>query len=261
MRRSRPLVDASCSSADAPGKSKVGRRPGEGGTGLLRLPRRQAGLGVALAGALLFACSPAQASTVGTESIIQYKAGPREVNHLTITSSGGTVSIRDSAPITSAPGCRRPNRADRRFVTCGWSWLDHCTVEIDLGDRNDTATITMREPSNPDLGAPCPEVADGPGDDVVNGPPTGSVFQPLTINAGPGNDLYRRVQGVAGTGAGNDVIYGTAGYDNLRGGVGNDRLYGEGGNDILFGGSGVDRLYGGPGTDRLDGVVGDFKRG
>jgi serralysin len=224
----------------------------------------QAGVCLTAALVLSFACSTAQAATVNTDlGIIQYRAAPGEVNHLTVTSSGGHVLIQDSVVIRQNSDCRHPTPAQRRVVRCAWNWIDHCSVEIDLGDRNDTAAIAMRTPSDPELGAPCPEVADGPGNDAVSGPrsSTGGVFRPLTIKAGPGKDVYRRVQGVAGTGAGNDAIYGTAAYDNLRGGLGNDRIYGEGGNDILFGGAGIDLLYGGPGLDRLDGRMRDFVRG
>jgi hypothetical protein len=60
-------------------------------------------------------------------------------------------------------------------------------------------------------------------------------------------------------GAGNDVVFGSAGIDIIFGGADNDLIYGKDGNDVLLGGSGMDMLYGGNGNDVLDGGVGfDF---
>ena len=52
-------------------------------------------------------------------------------------------------------------------------------------------------------------------------------------------------------GAGDDVLYGSAGDDSLDGGTGSDELWGGPGDDSLDGGAGSDRLWSGPGFDTI----------
>jgi hypothetical protein len=95
------------------------------------------------------------------------------------------------------------------------------------------------------------EVNSGDGDDLVTAAPT--VLVPLTVRAGPGNDVA--VGGHAADkmigGIGDDRLLGGAREDALYGGPGADVLRGGFGNDLLIGGPGPDELYGGPGTNQL----------
>ncbi|MGK7890728.1 MAG: calcium-binding protein, partial [Leptolyngbyaceae cyanobacterium] len=56
------------------------------------------------------------------------------------------------------------------------------------------------------------------------------------------------------TGAGNDLILGTAGANLIDSGAGDDEIEGGAGNDILIGGAGVDILLGEAGNDVLNGT-------
>ncbi|NEZ54989.1 calcium-binding protein, partial [Adonisia turfae] len=77
------------------------------------------------------------------------------------------------------------------------------------------------------------------------------------VYTGAGNDI---ITGTAGanyihTGAGNDSVFAGAGNDTVVGGLGNDVLRGEAGNDYLLGDRGNDILVGGLGNDRLNGTT------
>lgn len=73
-----------------------------------------------------------------------------------------------------------------------------------------------------------------------------SVFQPILVLAGNGNDS------VVG-GRGNDRFYGENGTDKLVGNLGHDFLHGGNDSDYLYGLSGSDTLVGGFGRDYCDG--------
>jgi Ca2+-binding RTX toxin-like protein len=60
-------------------------------------------------------------------------------------------------------------------------------------------------------------------------------------------DTFSSIEGLAGSGIGND---------RLRGNAGANEIHGNGGNDILEGGAGNDRINGGEGTDTLTGGAG-----
>jgi Ca2+-binding RTX toxin-like protein len=62
---------------------------------------------------------------------------------------------------------------------------------------------------------------------------------------GTGNDLSNDIRG----GAGDDTLYGGAGYDYLAGNDGSDTLYGGSEGDVLNGGAGADHMEGGTGDD------------
>lgn len=89
-------------------------------------------------------------------------------------------------------------------------------------------------------------------------------------NTGMGIDTLRGIENVV-SGAGDDIIHGSAVGNSLKAGAGNDRvhgregndaIYGQAGNDILTGGSGNDALDGGSGNDTLQGDGGkDYLRG
>jgi uncharacterized secreted protein with C-terminal beta-propeller domain len=102
-------------------------------------------------------------------------------------------------------------------------------------------------------------ISSGDGSDTVTVDEShGSIFVPITVSAGSGDDEVT-------TGSGRDSIDGGAGQDSLSGGAGNDRLRGgddanrlEGGAgaDDLRGGSDDDTIWGGDGDDRVLGLAG-----
>jgi Ca2+-binding RTX toxin-like protein len=113
----------------------------------------------------------------------------------------------------------------------------------------------------------------GDGDDVLV---LDDQFSPFPGTAGPrirgieeiygngGNDVIDLTSSVYSYGdvlldggAGDDVLWSSAGHDTLLGGDGNDNLYGGAGDDALFGGTGNDTLDGGPGADAMTGGTGN----
>ena len=87
-----------------------------------------------------------------------------------------------------------------------------------------------------------------------------------TILAGGGNDFVDLTSrafaygdiAVEG-GAGNDIIWSSAGNDVLRGGAGNDRIHAGAGDDLVSGDGGNDELNGGLGNDVVEGESGNDK--
>ncbi len=65
---------------------------------------------------------------------------------------------------------------------------------------------------------------------------------------------WGKAYATVGSGAGNDIIYGSPFDDDLGGGDGSDRIYGGAGNDRITGGLGRDYLYGGAGNDQIRGL-------
>ncbi|MEM9216664.1 MAG: calcium-binding protein, partial [Cyanobacteria bacterium P01_F01_bin.150] len=80
----------------------------------------------------------------------------------------------------------------------------------------------------------------GAGDDIITGTADANV-----INTGAGNDSIN-------AGAGDDFVRGGDGNDTINGQNGNDRLLGGNGNDVIDGGLGLDEMDGGAGIDTLD---------
>src|SRR3954453_19317496 len=158
--------------------------------------------------ALAFCAAPATASA-GTAKLVfqpgdertpdseafEYAAAPGEVNHLTLTASGSSVLVTDTAGVTLGRACTRPVPGDTTRARCtppGGADVEGATAT--LGDGNDTA----RDSS---LGA---AIDGGPGNDDLTG---GS------LTGGPGNDV-------------------PAGASSFKGGPGNDRMTGR--NDEAF---------------------------
>ncbi len=84
------------------------------------------------------------------------------------------------------------------------------------------------------------------------------------VYANAGNDVIDLTSGVYSYGdvtldggAGDDVLWSSAGRDTILGGDGNDNLYAGVGDDVLFGGAGNDTLDGGPGADAMAGGPGN----
>jgi serralysin len=271
------------------------------------------GLALALTGALLTAPTalaqapaapaPAPATLIHEDSALWYKAAAGQSNQLTVSvkdidvdpsefGSDYLITFRDQggmnvdATAGEWDSCRYPAASDHTVVQCTIAAPlgsdDSTTYEVDLGDGDDTATITSDT-------AAIAAVHGGAGDDVLKG--TGQ-------NQFNGNDGDDRIEGGDGLGAdggnGNDTLtgacqyicrggtgddsvtgtgdintlYGDDGHDILRagsdndevyGGRGNDTLYGEDGNDTMYGNSGDDVLHGGKGTDTLSGGPGTDK--
>jgi Ca2+-binding RTX toxin-like protein len=250
-------------------------------------------------GGSLFTASTAQAATASSASIrtyggaLWYSAGAGQVNNLTVTakyvdldpSAYGddvVITFRDKFDITIPTSvCRYPSATDHKVAECTVDADDSDRYGADLGDGNDTATVTGALAS----------VSGGKGNDVIKGDSAAVLFgddgndridgggglygegsfggagnDTMTncdtgCTGGPGNDsLTGKASGQDSNGLfgddGNDVIHGGAGADVVEGGKGDDKLYGGSGNDKISGGSGNDKIYGNSGNDLLHGGTG-----
>ena len=128
---------------------------------------------------------------------------------------------------------------------------------IDLGDQNDSLTVSGVDPGGLQISA-----AGSLGDDQLDASAFTGGF--VLFSGNDGDDVLTGSDGadILLGGAGNDLITGRAGDDSLTGGEGNDILRGNGGSDTLRGEAGVDTLNGGSGADELFGGDGnDFITG
>ncbi|MFG2128427.1 calcium-binding protein [Streptomyces sp. NPDC048751] len=259
-------------------------------------------LALTLGGAVL-AAPAAQAAPAATASLVHYdgelwyKAAPGQTNNLTVSGkvvprgeweADYVLTFRDRYDITLAtPECTYPSPSDHKVAECAvpapLGSDDSDIYDVDLGDRDDTATI-------PADNSAYAAIHGGAGNDVIKGSGASVLYGEagddrldggggvwgLGSFGGPGNDTLTNCRyechGGAGndslTGAadeientlygddGNDTLHGRTGDDVLYGGKGNDKLYGEQGNDVLYGNSGNDVLYGGAGRDTLSGGPG-----
>ncbi|MFF2847371.1 calcium-binding protein [Streptomyces sp. NPDC058001] len=246
------------------------------------------------------AASTATATVVHGDSELWYKAAPGQQNKLTVDEqienrgefeSYYVLTFHDrydiaiDASAATWDECTYPTPGDRTVVRCAVEIPvnsdDSDSYDIDLGDKDDTATL---EPdshawagvyggSGSDVlkGSASAMLHGGGGDDRLDG--GGGPFG-FGSYGGPGNDILTHCgqdcfggpgnDSLTGTGEentlhgddGNDVLHGKGGADVLYGGKGNDKLYGEAGNDTLWGNSGDDVLWGGSGTDKLSGGPG-----
>ncbi|MEI5522080.1 calcium-binding protein [Streptomyces brasiliscabiei] len=226
-------------------------------------------------------------SKSGTNVVVNAAAG--RANNITVSLSGSTVFIQDTADTLSAGvGCTLQVNGS---VACPVN-LGSDTVVVNAGDGNDIITKTgnvrgeLKGESGNDVinGGPSPGsniLNGGTGNDTLNG---GVTFDMLV--GGPGAD---RLSGGGGTtdlvsyldstsgvvvdidnaaddgagGEGDNVltdvefIYGSQFGDTLTGGAAGDILSGFGGNDLLVGGNGNDTLVGGAGSDTHSGGAGN----
>ncbi|MGV2916558.1 calcium-binding protein [Streptomyces alfalfae] len=193
--------------------------------------------------------------------------------------------IAISADAAAYDECVYPEEGDRTSVRCAVKMPENSddsdSYDIDLGDKDDTATLA------PDSQA-WAGIYGGKGDDVIKASASGLLHggegdDRLDGGGGPlgfgpwgdaGNDTLTRCSqdcfggpgndSLTGTGEnntlhgedGDDVLHGKGGADILYGGKGNDKLYGEAGDDTLWGNSGDDALWGGTGADKLSGGPG-----
>lgn len=240
------------------------------------------------------------ASVIHEDGELWYKAAPGQQNKLTVDEEidhrgehdsyyvltfDDRYDITISADAAEWDECVYPKESDRTVVRCAVKIPENSddsdSYDIDLGDKNDTATL------EPDSDA-WAGVYGGKGNDVIKASPSallhgGDGDDRLDGGGGPfgfgpwgdaGNDVLTRCamdcfggpgnDTLSGTGEANtlhgedgaDILHGKGGPDVLRGGKGNDKLYGEAGNDTLWGNSGDDTLWGGTGTDKLSGGPG-----
>jgi Ca2+-binding RTX toxin-like protein len=180
----------------------------------------------------------AAAATVSAENgRITIKAAPGESNKMTFNEGDGSYQITESGgSIEAGPGCTKAPDAQRVGCPAGGTNL----LQADLGDGDDSLTVSAGIASEIDGGAGNDTIVGGFGDDVIRG---GDGDDGLDGNTG--NDSLI-------SGAGNDFLSGGAGDDNVQSGDGNDKLNGNEGNDTLTAGDGNDALTGAEGNDRLE---------
>jgi Ca2+-binding RTX toxin-like protein len=200
------------------------------------------GLGTtaAVVSAVLVAAPAGAAPTTGTAKVtgdtkVEFKAGSRATNGVSISGSGTTIVFDDKVAIKPGKGCEQVGR-DKTKVSCTTT-EDVNRITVVLGDKNDWVSnktaITLRG-----FGSS--------GNDKLTG---GSGADHL--DGGTGNDkLY-------GKGGDEDFLEGKSGNDTLDGGSGDfDEVAGGAGNDVLKGGAGDGDLanY----TDHYDNVRADL---
>ena len=167
---------------------------------------------------------------------ITFSAAAGESNIVGIGVADGIATIHDVAggPQPGA-GCQAQSDGNVRCPAPEGSIL-----QADLGDGDDTLTMSGTLPM---------QVDGGPGNDIISGGPADEVLRGGAgddkLLGGGGNDTLIAA-------AGNDTLTGDAGDDTLQAGDGNDSLDGGGGNDTLTAGAGDDTLAGGDGNDRLE---------
>ncbi|MFE9889051.1 calcium-binding protein [Streptomyces scopuliridis] len=249
------------------------------------------------------AAATGPATLVHDDGALWYKAADGQTNRLKVSvkdidvdpsdfGSDYLITFRDrvdmaiDASASEWDSCVYPTATDRTVVQCTISAPlgsdDSTTYEVDLGDGDDTATITSDSSAIAAIhGGSGDDVLKGTGQNQFNGDDGNDRIDGgngLGANGGNGDDILTGAcQYICRGGAGNDsvtgtgeinALYGDDGNDILRaggdndevyGGQGNDKLYGEEGNDTMYGNSGDDVLYGGAGNDTLSGGPGKNK--
>jgi Ca2+-binding RTX toxin-like protein len=224
-----------------------------------------------------------------------YVANVGETNDVTITGSGSTYSIHDSAGVTAGMDC---TQVDATSVTCESSRASFHDISVTTMDgddivhiSSDTYTHVYGGSGNDQLfgGSDNPEnmasdvLSGGPGGDTLGGAPGVRTFvfystrtAPVWVSMdgvgndgerGEGDNVLPSIYGVTGSpkgdhfvgSTGDDFFAGFEGNDTLLGLGGSDHLDGWEGNDLIIGGQGSDRLSGGPQNDTLKGRRGDDK--
>lgn len=194
----------------------------------IRLPLLAACAGLAT-GAVLPAAADAHSIVRVVAGELSYlSSDATSLNSIEVVVSGGDVRVRDpSVDGGIDPGPCRPgeitNDANAWIIEafCPLSTVQR--VRIDLGEREDSATVSLSLPVN---------MLGGPGADRLTGGDGAD-----SVGGGEGNDS------VAG-GAGNDTLDGGTGIDSVDGGAGDDRI------SIRDGLA--DRVACGPGADFVD---------
>ena len=190
---------------------------------------RRPGFALLVLGVLLALPAGASAHSLvrSAGGLVSYvSADATSLNTLVVRQDSGRIEFRDeSVDGGMDPGQCVPGDvgADGYIVQTFCSLEGVRRVRVDLGDREDRATVTLAVPVTLLGGSGADAIAGGEAADEVSG--------------GEGNDS------VAG-GAGDDVLSGDAGADVLDGGDGADRIAARDGE--------ADRITCGPGVDTLD---------
>ena len=153
-------------------------------------------------------------------------ADATSLNGLAVRPSGNRVEFRDDRVDGGMdPGTCTPGAVDSQgFIVQTFCSLDGVRrVRIDLGDREDTAAVSLQVPVT---------LLGGTGADGLTAGPLGD-----EVSGGEGNDS-------AAGGAGDDVLSGDQGIDVLDGGAGTDRIAARDGE--------ADTVRCGPGGDTVD---------
>jgi hypothetical protein len=170
-------------------------------------------------------------------AVVSYlSADATSLNTLRVGVSGGRIEFRDETVDGGMdPGSCTPGDID----ASGYIIQTFCSlggvqrVRIDLGEREDSATVALPVAAS---------VLGGPGADRVTS--GGSADE---ISGGEGNDALDG-------GAGDDVVWGDQGLDTLAGGAGSDRIAArDGEDDSVTCGDGADTVD----ADTLDRVAAD----
>ncbi len=187
--------------------------------------------------ALLPASAPAHSLVRPAGAVVSYlSADATSLNSLVVRTSGNRIEFRDeSVDGGMDPGNCTPGELGRN----SWIIQTFCPlggvqrVRVDLGDREDTATLSLPISATVLAGSGADSVNAGPASDEVSG--------------GDGNDTLDG-------GAGDDVMSGDQGGDSLAGGGGADGITTrDGERDTVACGDGADTVD----ADTLDTVAAD----
>ena len=160
------------------------------------------------------------------------------LNTLTVTPTGSEIEFRDPTAYQGSDiGTCRPGEvtddADAFVIQAFCPAAGITRVRVDLGNREDTATVTPGVPT---------EVLGGDGADTLT---TGDAAD--VVDGGPGNDRMA-------AGAGADVVTGGGGVDEIDAGAGDDDVrVRDGLADTVRCGAGADRVD----ADGFDTLAGD----
>jgi Ca2+-binding RTX toxin-like protein len=222
------------------------------------------------AGVLLAAPASALAGSVSWQSgVIYFTAGTGEKNVVTVSDGAlNAVVFNDTGtPLATDASC---TALDANTVQCP----DSSEIVVYLGNKDDTATVTLSEPGtsttlhgdagNDKLtGGAGPDALDGgPGADVMHGGGgTDNILYtndsgPVSITldgvandglAGEGDNVAGDLENLYGSpfadtiiaNGGDNTFYGYGGADTMDGGGGNDTFFIDGA-DVIDGGTGID---------------------
>ena len=181
----------------------------------------------AAASALVPGAAAAHSLVRSGGGLVSYtSADATSLNGLAVRPSGNRVEFRDDRVDGGMdPGTCTPGAVDNQgFIVQTFCSLDGVRrVRIDLGDREDTAAVSLRVPVT---------LLGGTGADGLTAGPLGD-----EVSGGEGNDS-------AAGGEGDDVLSGDQGVDVLDGGAGADRIAARDGE--------ADTVRCGPGGDTVD---------
>jgi Ca2+-binding RTX toxin-like protein len=184
---------------------------------------------VALGAAIAPAAAQAHSLVRPSPGLVSYiSADATSLNTLTVRASGSRIEFRDPTVDGGMdPGSCTPG--DISADANAWIIQTFCpaagvrTVRLDLGEREDTATVAVSIATTLLGGAGADKLTGGPAFDQLDG------------------------------GDGDDVLAGAAGNDVLLGGLGVDELAGDGGDDDLRARDGIqDLVRCGAGSDKVD---------